>query len=199
MVLVVGGMALGLWVDSTAGLDRRQSARVMLRALLPGLGIALLGFVLGRVVFSFWTGSMARGWGTLVTVLAVEVAAGWVIQTRSPRLAQVWSTVRGAATQAGGPLAAKVAQPLAARVTLPDWLTNAWGKVRGWLPVMSSGGWFTGLTLTTAVGVAGTLVLLTPLAGNILGKLLSVVACIVAWIVPVVVILALVVWYVRRK
>lgn len=32
-----------------------------------------------------------------------------------------------------------------------------------------------------------------------LAELLSVVACVVAWIVPVVVILALVVWYVRRK
>jgi len=181
MTLVVGGMVLGLWADNTAGTDRRRNAVTMLWMLLPGIAVAAVSFIVGQLVFGTMGLRTAWGWGVLATVLVAEAAVGWLVKFQSPRLAQAWGVTQGTAQKAIGPLAGKV--------TTPSQLSSVWSKLQGELPAALSG-----MTITTAIGVAGTLVWLAPLATQVVLSLLLVLGCLAA----VAVAIGVAVWYARK-
>jgi serine/threonine protein kinase len=183
IALTVGSMALGLWADNAVGVDRRRTARTMLWALIPGSIVAIAGFVVGYIVFSGIGLMAAWSWGVLATVLAFELAVGWLAKFQSARLSKALGSVRRAANSA------------LSKVNLPPSMTNMWVRVRTRLPGGPTGGWLSGLTLTAGVGVAGTLILLAPLATQVVFSLLLVLG----GLAVVAVIVGAIVWYVRKR
>jgi hypothetical protein len=185
IALTIGGMVLGLWADNTTGADRRKNAAAMLWALLPGIVVAVAGLILGVMVFGVMGLTRAWSWGVMGTVLACEIATGWLVKFQAAKVTKAM----GAAQEAAG----KAAQSVAGRVTVPSPVTNVWGQLKQRLPGGPSGGWLSDLTLATAIGVAGTLVLLAPLAAQVAFSMLLVLGCLAVIAVAI----GLVVWYVR--
>jgi serine/threonine protein kinase len=191
IALSLGGMLLGLWADNTWGKGRRAAAVAMLRALLPGSALAIAGFALGRILFGLFGGTAVRGWGTLAAVLAVEGATGWLLATRPVQVSQAGARLRAAAAGA--------VPPAVRQARWPTWAATAWGRISGRMGPTPAGGWLSGLTLPLAVGVAGVLALLTPLALYVLATFLKVLGIAALIVVPLAVLAWLLVRYLRTR
>ena len=173
IALAIGGMVLGRWADGSVGANRRQDAQLMLWALVPAMGVGIVGFLLGRIVFGVLSVIPVWRWGVMGTVLAIELALAWLAKHRAQQVTDAWDKVRRAA----GSWTSKIALPTA--------MTGIWSKVQGWLPSAPQGGWLAGLGMTAAIGVAGTATLLSPFITHVVFSLLLwlIVLAIVALVV----------------
>jgi hypothetical protein len=173
VLFAVGGAFLGLWADSRTGVDRRQSARLTLWALLPGTIIAVLGFIVGRIVFGILHIPVVWRWGVMGVVLAAEGVLAWWATTRTQALLQRWDKVWAKLSAA------------ASKLTWPDFVTNVWSKLESKLLAAPASGWLGALTLTTLIAVAGTMTLLAP-------QLTYIVVALLPWVVSIVILLLVV-------
>ena len=139
--------------------------------------MAVIAFLLGRIVFGILSVMTIWRWGVLATVLAAEVTVAWLIRCQRQQVVQVWTRAYQAIAS------------WANKITLPVAVTDMWVKVRGRVPSAPSGGWLLNMAPNLAIGVAGTAVLLAPLATYVLVSfllwlvLLAVMALVVVTVV----------------